>query len=272
MTDASDWAGRVGANWAHEWARTDRSFAGLTTHLVDRVADMQPRAVLDIGCGAGELSLRVGAHCPDTHIIGIDLSADLVAEARARVIGDVRCRFDVADASQWHDAAFLPDLLMSRHGVMFFDTPVGAFTHLARVCAPDARLVFSCFRDRHLNDWATEVAALLTQAAPPQPHAPGPFAFAEQQHVAAILEASGWADIQFRAIDWDYVAGAGDDPVTDAVDFFSRIGPAAPIIAGLAGEARLLFLGQLADLARRHLRADVVKFNASAWIISAKKQ
>ena len=272
MTDARDWTGRVGANWAREWARTDRSFAGLTHKLVERLAGHAASDVLDIGCGAGELSLRVGAILPGSRIMGIDLSGDLILEADARRNEGSNCRFAVADASQWRDVAFVPDLLMSRHGVMFFDDPIAAFTNLAQASAPDARLVFSCFRDRLLNSWATEIAALLPEAPLADPRTPGPFAFADQNYVATILEAAGWTDITYDPIDWDFIAGAGDDAIADAVDFFTRIGPAAPVIAALEGSARDEFVGQLQTIALRHHSNDVVSFPAAARIVSVRRR
>lgn len=270
MTDARDWEGRVGANWAREWVRTDRSFAGLTTRLAQRVSEGKPQAVLDIGCGAGELSLAVKANRPDTRVCGIDLSADLIVQARLRADESADCHFEVSDASHWVGADFTPDLLMSRHGVMFFDDPVGAFTHLAQVSAPAAQLIFSCFCDRNLNTWATAIAELLPDAAPVNPHAPGPFAFADQTHVSKILAASGWAEVQFERVDWEYVAGAGADPVSDAVNFFSRIGPAAPVIAALEGAERTMFLERVHALATDRLVGDEVQFQAAGWIVSAQ--
>ncbi len=271
MTNASDWAGRVGVNWAREWARTDRSFAGLTDVLVERVTAFQPQRVLDIGCGAGELSLRVAARCSAVQVCGIDLSEALITQATARAGTDDRCRFEAADASRWVETVFAPDVLMSRHGVMFFDDPAGAFSHLAQISSRDARLLFSCFRDRKLNTWATEIATLLPDAAPADPHAPGPFAFADQARVTHLLAEAGWRDIAFEPVDWYYVAGAGADSVGDAVDFFTRIGPAAPVIAALEGSARSAFLERLQALAVSHLVGDQVQFGAAAWIVSAQK-
>jgi len=271
MTDARDWQGRVGANWAREWMRTDRSFADLTTQLVARVVALSPRKLLDIGCGAGELALAVSGMCPQASVLGIDLSAELIAQAKSRASAQPNCSFDVADASRWSAPEFVPDMLMSRHGVMFFDDPVAAFTTLARASAPDAQFVFSCFRERHLNAWATEIAALLPDAPVTDPHAPGPFAFADPARVTPILSAAGWADVAFAPVDWDYVAGAGNDPIADALDFFSRIGPAAPVIAALEGAERAHFLDQVRALAERHLTGGIVGFKAAAWIVTARR-
>ena len=156
MTGSSEWQGRVGRAWADEWRRTDRSFAGLTGQLLAAIATQPGTRVLDIGCGAGEISLGVARARGDARVTGIDISADLVAAAsqRAAEFGAQRVRFAHADAGTFHDPAGPADLLISRHGVMFFADPPGVFGHLARHAAPDARMVFSCFRARHENLWA----------------------------------------------------------------------------------------------------------------------
>jgi SAM-dependent methyltransferase len=270
VTDPYDWKGRVGQNWARDYTRTDRSFAGLTTVLVDRVRAMSPGCLLDIGCGAGETSIAIGRACAKADILGIDLSEPLVAAARRRGRALTNVRFAVADAASWHDPVFVPDTLISRHGVMFFDDPVNAFTNLGRASKPGAHLIFSCFRDRSENAWATEIGMLVGGGAPSDPTAPGPFAFADKAHVTRILAAAGWEKITFDAVDWDYVAGDGSDPVADAVAYFQRIGPAASAIAGLEGAERARLLTDIASLAEKHRRGGRVAFNASAWIVTAR--
>ena len=103
------------------------------------------------------------------------------------------------------------------------------------------------------------------------PQAPGPFAFADPERVRAILTEAGWADIAFEPIDFDYVAGEGHDPVSDAVDFFGHIGPAARAIRCLSGDARTDFLDRLRTLAQEHATGDSVRFAAAAWIVTAQK-
>ncbi len=270
MTNAAEWQGKVGQSWAAEWARTDRSFAVLNAELVARAAGLAGPAarILDVGCGAGATSLALADRLPDAVMRGIDLSPDLVAAAQARAGG--KAQFEQADASLWQDPGFAPDLMVSRHGVMFFDDPTGAMRHLRKAMSPGGQLIFSCFRDRSENDWATAVMALLPAPPPFNPVAPGPFAFADKERVTAILADAGWVDIAAEPLNVAYVAGAGDDPVADAVDFFSRIGPAAPVIRALQGAAQAEFVEKLAAMARNYLQDGTVSFTASVWIWTAR--
>ena len=271
MTNAADWQGAVGRNWAAEFERTDRSLSELNTVLVDRIAAWaRPDArILDIGCGAGATSFALAERLPRAEVVGIDLSESLALTARARN-REARVRFEIQDATLWSGNDWRPDMLVSRHGVMFFDDPIAAFTHFAEVAALGAQLVFSCFQDRAENEWAVEIPALLpAPPAPPQPFAPGPFAFSDPDHVRNILGQAGWKNAHAESVTFSYIAGAGDDAVADAVDFFSRIGPAAPLIRNLDVEEKNVFFERLSQKLCNHLVDGTVVFKAAAWIWSA---
>jgi len=274
MTQLFDWQGDVGRKWARLHALTDRSFSGLTQQFLDRLEQMPADAILDVGCGAGELSLALSRLRPGARIVGVDVSADLVATAQHRAAGRGGVSFVLADAATWEPGSFQPDLVVSRHGVMFFPDPPQAFAHLRAIAAPGARLAFTCFRDRRLNPWTSELAALLPAdyAAPFDPHAPGPFAFADDARVAELLVAAGWRNIRCEALDYAYVAGMGDDPIGEACEFFAEIGPAAPAIAQMRGTpAGDAFDRQLREWLAGHASAGLVAMPAAAWLVTATR-
>jgi len=279
VTGARDWIGRVGDTWADEWRRTDRSFADLSRHLDRAIAAAAPAGAfraLDIGCGAGGTTLALAAARTDATIVGIDLSEALVAVARDRrnaadgpgqAVAAARVDFvggDVLDLAGVHGPF---DLLYSRHGVMFFDDPVVAFTRLHSAATPGARLVFSCFRARADNAFATAPAEALGLAPPAA--GPGPFAFADRDHVAAILAAAGWRRAMATPVDFAYRAGAGADAVADALDLLQRIGPAAAALRTQSGEERTASVERLRAVIARYRVGDAVDFPAAAWIWSA---
>ena len=165
-----------------------------------------------------------------------------------------------------------PDLLVSRHGVMFFRDPQAAFTNLAGLAATHAGLLFSCFRDRAHNPFFAEVARLLpVPPIPGDPHEPGPFAFADAARIGAILEAGGWREVKIEPYDFAMVAGSGDDPVEDAVGYFNRIGPAARALTGLEPDERARFADRVRALAERNLRDGIVSLHAAVWIVTGRK-
>lgn len=274
MTEAYDWVGRVGNAWAGEWRRTDRSFADLTAQLNAAILAAAPVGtgrVIDIGCGAGATSLALAAARPDLSVTGVDLSPALLAVARERAGDRADLRFVEGDVRAVAASLAPIDLFVSRHGVMFFDDPVAGFAALHAAATPGARLVFSCFRAADENVWSREIAVAVT-GAPPAPRGtePGPFAFADPDHVAALLAAAGWQDATAAAIDYRHIAGEGTDPIAEALAYFSRIGSAAPILRELAPDARAAALDRIAAMCARYRHGGYVDFPGAAWIWSAR--
>lgn len=272
MTGMTEWQGRVGRSWANEWRRTDRSFSALTPRLLDAALAEPFTSALDIGCGAGEVSLALAEARPTSAVIGVDVGEDLLAVARERG-GDVgNAAFEHGDAATWSPADFAPDLLVSRHGVMFFDDPVRAFTHLGARAASNARLVFTCFRSASENAWAQGLANLLPGEgdAPSQPGEPGPFAFADKGYVRTMLMHAGWSEVAFEPIDFPYLAGSGADPVGDAMSYFLVIGPAARAATQLDDRQRPGFLARLREFLTNHACGDRVELGAAVWLVSAR--
>lgn len=271
MTTEMDWRSQVGRSWAQNYALTDRSFAGLTQLLLDRAAPLVGKAVLDVGCGAGELSLALARQNPGAAVLGVDISPDLVEVAQVRAADLANARFIEVDAGAWRDPDFAPDLTVSRHGVMFFADPPAAFANIRAGAAPGGQLLFSCFRTPGENAWAAGLAEQLRLPPSPNPRAPGPFAFAEAAYVEGILAAAGWQDIAFESADFAYVCGTGEDPVEDALGLFRRIGPAAPHLRSLEGAALAEAEARIREWLERHRSGNLVAMAAAAWIVTARR-
>ncbi|OCC23048.1 hypothetical protein MB02_12775 [Croceicoccus estronivorus] len=273
MATTMEWRDETGKAWAQLYSVTDRAFAGLTQRLLERLAALPGDSILDIGCGAGELSLALARARPHAQIVGVDVSDDLVDAARTRGSQRFNARFEKCDAARWEPGeSARPDLLVSRHGVMFFDDPVGAFTHLQDIAAADAHLTFSCFRSPAGNPWASEAARVLDLAPPADPYAPGPFAFADEERVRSILSKAGWRDIVLEPVDFAFVTGVGDDPVADSMQFYRHIGPASRAMKQQDEISQAVTLAKLEKWLRERRAADILAFPAQAWIVSARKR
>jgi SAM-dependent methyltransferase len=270
MTTASDWTGRVGTAWAEEWRRTERAFAALAPHLdaaISAAAAPGPLVALDVGCGVGGTAAALAAARPDAHVIGADLSPDLIAVARARHAASTNLRFHQGDAlAVAADHAPL-DLIVSRHGVMFFADPVAAFVRLGAATRPGGHLVFTCFAPVADNPWATLITPVPERSTS---YVPGPFAFAEPAAGAALLAATGWVDAIPTLVRFTYRVGAGDDPVEDAAAFLTRIGPAASCLRNAAAGDRPALAARLRARLAAQRNGRVVDFPAAAWLWTAR--
>jgi SAM-dependent methyltransferase len=277
MTGGYDWRGDIGDVWADEWRRTDRTLAPVNDALVAAAAANggAPADILDIGCGAGATSLALADAFGDARVTGVDLSAALIAVARERAADRGRLSFEEGDAATWSpdEAGF--DLIVSRHGIMFFDDPVGAFSHLYALASPGGRLVFSCFRDRGANEWMAAMRPLFERFAPetlaaPEPAA-GPFAFADPARIESILGAAGFAPPHIAPLDFDFTVGEGGDPIADAIGYFRRVGPIAAMLRTLDKPVRDAATDQLAAIAAQHESNGRITFGAAAWIVTSAR-
>jgi SAM-dependent methyltransferase len=284
VTSGADWSGRVGATWSAEWQRTERAFADIARVLDEAIISLAPEAgcAADIGCGVGSTALALAAARPAMRVTGVDLAAPLVAIARERaavLAGHTDDRADrggrvdflVGDAAAMLSTIAPLDLIVSRHGVMFFDDPMAAFAAMVRSARPGAPLVFSCFRPRGENDWATALDAAVG-AAPSAAagYAPGPFGLADRALTLDVLAAAGWRDARATRPDVRYVVGAGDDPIADALAFFRRIGPAAAVLAAAGPDERAAIERRIVAALAGRIRDGAVAFTAAIWIWVAR--
>jgi SAM-dependent methyltransferase len=284
VTVGADWSGRVGATWAAEWRRTERAFSGVAAVLDATIESVAPArgSAVDVGCGVGSTALALAAARPELRVTGIDIAATLVAVARQRAakpvadLADGERRVSRVDFRQGDAGVVLADLapvdlIVSRHGVMFFDDPVASFAAMARASRPGAPLVFSCFRSREANDWAIELdAAVGAMPRSSDAYAPGPFGFADRALTQDVLAAAGWRDARATSHDVRYVVGFGGDPIADALAFFRRIGPAAAALAAAAPEERAAMEARIADRLAARIRGGAVAFTAAIWIWVAR--
>src|SRR5262245_52278915 len=160
---------RVSA-WAEVRELLELQLAPLGRRALAALAPHPGESVLDIGCGGGETALElVRAVAPDGTVVGIDLSAAVLAFAQRAAQGCERVRFVQADAEvfPFEPASF--DAAFSRFGVMFFADPAAAFINIRRSLRPNGRLAFVCWRA--LEASPLDIVPLRASSAPwpPEP-------------------------------------------------------------------------------------------------------
>jgi SAM-dependent methyltransferase len=270
---ATSWNGLAGRRWVERQGFMDQLLAPVSAALFDTIELKPGTHVLDIGCGSGdttlELARRVG---PGGRVTGLDISAPLLARARQRAAADGPVSFVEADATLYAFAPGDADLLFSRFGVMFFADPVRAFTNMRKGLKPGARLCFACWRDPKLSPSLSLPIEVLRPLLPPQPvldpEAPGPFAFADSQKVAHILDAAGFTGISARPVDLLFDAGVGgglDAAVASALE----IGPASRALADQPAEIRAVATAAIRTALEPFVKGDRVEMASAIWIVTA---
>lgn len=109
------WNGEAGEKWVKSQDRLDKMLAGISDEIVKTAHAAPGEAILDIGCGCGETSLRLAktAH----RVVGIDISRPMLARAaqRAKDAGIANFKAIEADAS---DHSFGAEFDLDRKSVV----------------------------------------------------------------------------------------------------------------------------------------------------------
>jgi SAM-dependent methyltransferase len=261
-----------GGVWSALHNQMDRQLAPLGEAAIAALKPQPGEALLDIGCGCGATSLALAAHVgPEGRVLGLDISEPMLATARRRAEGLAHpLAFEIADAQTADLGEAVFDALFSRFGVMFFAEPEAAFANLRRALKPEGRLAFICWRGREENPWLTtplEAARHLLPPLPePEPHAPGPMAFADPARVHRILAAAGFTDIRVSA--FDTMIGSGD--LEETTTLATRIGPLARALREYP-EARALVPGVVRQALSPYLTEAGVMMPAATWLVQAAR-
>jgi SAM-dependent methyltransferase len=266
------WNGPGGEAWASNADDQDRELQELGDAALGVLAVASGESVLDVGCGAGTTTVALaGSVGARGQVVGVDVSAPLLAVARRRAAGMANVMFVQADAQTTAPPGAPFDAVFSRFGLMFFDQPEVAFANLHRATSPGGRLVFVCWQDAFANAWflAPMMAVMgvpgLDLPPPPGPEDPGPFAFADPERVTRILVAGGWRGAELRSYTDEVV-----DDLDRRVEFSLRQGPAARAMEGAAVEIREAATTRVRDAFAAHTTDGRVRLGRAAWIVTAR--
>ncbi|MFL2525988.1 MAG: class I SAM-dependent methyltransferase [Candidatus Azotimanducaceae bacterium] len=233
-TQIEFWNGEAGLKWVSDQEKMDLMLNPLSDIAIDLAQPKLDESVIDIGCGCGATSIELARR--GAKVWGMDVSAPMLTRARERAASYPESLFTEADASSFEFSSD-QQLLFSRFGVMFFADPVKAFTNLRSALTDDGRMVFLCWQAANKNEWISRVGQAVKRFLPepsetPDPKAPGPFAFADNDYLASILTQSGFQGIEIQPVSLDLRLASS---VEEAVDFQSNIGPLSAVLSAVRG-------------------------------------
>lgn len=119
-----------------------------------------PKLVLDAGCGEGRDLQRLQERYPDACVLGIDISRDLLRQARVRSGCDRQTSLLCADFGRLPLADGAADVLWSNLALHWHAWPQQACTEWLRVLKRGGLLMFSCFGPDTLRELRAAFAGI----------------------------------------------------------------------------------------------------------------
>jgi SAM-dependent methyltransferase len=269
---ATYWNTTGGETWVELQEVVDRMLEPIGAALIDRAFPGQGARVLDIGCGAGATTLAMAARLgADGSCLGVDISAPLVVAAQARAarerVGNARFLCADAQTAPLEPGGF--DAVISRFGVMFFEDPDAAFANIRRALKPGGRLTCVAWRSPMENPMfsAPALAArpFLPAAPPPDPNAPGQFAFADPTRVTGILERTGWRAVGIEKLDIPQAIPDGD-----LMLMLRRMAPVGAAMQSLDPTTQTHIQTAVLTALEPFMVGETAHFTAACWLITAR--
>jgi trans-aconitate 2-methyltransferase len=108
--------------------------------LLAQVHHPNPRTIIDLGCGSGELTAAMGERWPGARIHGVDSSPEMIAEANAYTVPE-RVTFEIGDLQTWR-AAGPVDILISNAAYQWVPDHETLLPRLTEMVAPGGVFAF----------------------------------------------------------------------------------------------------------------------------------
>ena len=281
-------------NWIAQDERMDRMHAIFGDRAIARAALQPGESVIDVGCGTGPTTLAAWqAVAPTGSVLGIDVSADMLARARQRCADADGVSFAQADAQTYPFPPGRADAVISRVGVAHFTDTTAAFANLRAGVRPGGRIAFAEWGPETGNLWMTLVAAVARRVLPaalqrrhgnhgnhehgnhgggspghgadgPDRHGHAP-EFADADSIRIAVERAGWGDVRVDLAADRAWLGSSPEDVVDWVF-------ATELPSGLRLLDRVLrrrFRSALTSELAAYADGDGVRLPAAAWLVSA---
>jgi 2-polyprenyl-3-methyl-5-hydroxy-6-metoxy-1,4-benzoquinol methylase len=190
---------------SHRWRTAENSAA----YLLPLLAPGQ--RLLDIGCGPGTLTVDLAERIAPGEVVGVDVAADVLDEARAHAqaegCGNVMFAAGDFRTLELDEGSF--DVVHAHQVLQHLQDPVGALAHMARLVRPGG-VVAARDGDYSAFTWAPDDAGLdlwlrtymeVTRRNGAEANA--------GRHLLAWAHAAGFGEVTYTTSTWTY-ATPGD--------------------------------------------------------------
>jgi len=250
LTELNDLKSKLHKVWtAGDFYQIAKAYEKGAAEFVERLDLQSEMRVLDVACGAGNLSFPAARAGAD--VTGVDIAEYLIEQARSSAEREnVKIRFDVGDAENlsYDEASF--DAVISMVGAMFAPRPELVAAELKRVCRSGGRIAMANWTP---SGFTGQMFKLMGKHVPP-PNMPSPVLWGDEATVKDRFK-DGIVDLKMtpRKITFDFSMS----PVEVVEHFRLYYGPTQMAFKALDDEDKQSALRQdLEELWTKNNQAD----------------
>lgn len=109
--------------------------------VLQRIKQFPFVSILDVGCGPGTMLARLKMEYPDAEAYGIDLSDQMIVQARRNLEGNIHLQTGDVENMPWFDNKF--DLVVCNASFHHYPDPIQSLKEMYRVLKPGGKLVIA---------------------------------------------------------------------------------------------------------------------------------
>ncbi|NJN30539.1 MAG: class I SAM-dependent methyltransferase [Synechococcales cyanobacterium RM1_1_8] len=156
--------------WAafYDWSFPSVFYQAVHRRLLESIELPEQPNVLDLGCGTGKLFQRLLPLAPDLTGLGLDLSPEMVAQARRANSCPAQVQYQVGNATAIPAPDHCFDLVFNSISFLHYPQPAAVLAEIQRVLKPGGCYHLADFAPR----WAEQPQVLAQSVSPIQFHSP----------------------------------------------------------------------------------------------------
>ena len=245
-------------------------FEPYAVDLAERLPIEGVESVLEIACGTGIVTRAIRDILPpEARVVATDLNEGMLERARGKFGPDDGVEFRQADAGHlpFEDASF--DAVVCQFGLMFFPDKLAAMREVLRVLKPRGTFLFNVWDPLETNEISLAVHEAVQGLFPDDPPQfyKVPFGFNDASVIRALLEDSGFADVQMMTVTKTSTSPSALDAVRGLIEgtpLFGQIMDRGP-------ERMTEVLDATADAIRQRFGDNPVTTKMQALVWTARK-
>lgn len=185
--------------------------APVTSWMLEKLELDSATSVLEIACGAGDLSMQIQEHLgPGARFVASDFAPEMVdaTRAHAAALGATDVDLRVLDGQALDLEAQFADRVACRFGYMLMPEPDKALAETHRVLRDEGRVVAAVWGALERNAWLTVFGMALMQSGVGEGNDPfgpgGVFSLSDPTLLRSKFEDAGFARIEVEEVSFSY--------------------------------------------------------------------